>query len=428
MFSNSSISYSRFLFGTELGNTISYINQDYTEKNYSKYFSGVEDFSANIDFDYFPSPIHLVKFGAGATQHRYSPGVSLTEEDADDRLKDAYAGEYFAYIEDEFSINKALLINIGFRLAIFNVENTNFIRPQPRFSLRYKAFEHVSFKTSYSRMVQHIHLLSSSKLEMPMDLWVPATAEFEPPTSDQLAAGAAINISDGFNITVEAFYKNMDNLIEYKEGVSYAGGGVRWEDLVEKGIGWSYGTEFLFEKTKGKTTGWLAYTWSKTERQIENINFGKPFPYQYDRRHDLSIVVVHQINKHVDLSGTWVFNTGSAATVALTKYPLTGVPTYNNSLNNYFVLNYNGRNAYRLPDYHRLDLGINFRKEKERGTRTWNLSVYNVYSRRNAFMLTWRTNHEDHFIDENGRDISSKKLNVLSLFPIIPSISYSFKF
>jgi len=351
----------------------------------------------------------------------------LDRDKKNDSKNDTYANEYAAYIEDEFSVAGALSLNLGVHLSLFRVDNKNYFRPQPRISLRYKPFENIAFKASYSRMAQHIHLLNSSGLELPMDIWVPVTAKFEPPISDQLAIGTAVNLKNGFNFTVEAFYKNMKNLIEYKEGATFTGGGVSWEDIVEKGIGWSYGAEFLLERTIGKTTGWLGYTWSKTERQFENINFGKAFPYKYDRRHNVSLVVSHNFNDRIDVSGTWVFSTGSAATIATIKYPLTGIPNYRYGLT-YYVYNYNGRNGYRLPNYHRLDFGVNFKKKKKHGIRTWSFSVYNVYNRSNAFMLTLKKDYNNSFIDENGISVDSEKLYILSLFPIIPSVSYSFKF
>jgi len=427
LFSNTSVSYSRFFFNIEYSKIETYIKQDYTLENYYRYYSGIEDLAANIDFDYYPSHKHTVKFGCSATRHRYSPGVSVRKEDSRDNSKDTYANEFSAYIEDEFTSADLFSLNIGVRVALFNVENKNYFSPQPRILIRYTPFENIAIKASYSRMEQYMHLLSSSGLELPMDLWVPATADFEPPISDQLGAGTAFNFADGFNFTVEGFYKNMRNLIEYKEGATFTGGGVNWEDIVEKGIGWSYGAELLLEKTIGKTTGWLGYTWSKTEMQFNNINFGKAFPYRYDRRHNISMVVTHKFNESIDVSGTWVFNTGIATTVALSQYPLTAIPTYDPE-QTYYVYNYKGRNGYRLPNYHRLDLGINLKKKKKHGIRTWSLSVYNVYSRSNAFMLTWKTDYNEDFLDENGKSISPKKLYILSIFPIIPSVSYSFKF
>jgi hypothetical protein len=428
LFSNTSLSYSKFLFDVEYSNIKTYQEENLSVKDYYRYYSGIEDIALKIDFDYFPTQKHTFKFGSSAIRHRFSPGVSLTEEDdTDGSQKDTYANGFSAYIEDEFSVSGALTINMGVHLSLFNVERTNYFRPQPRVSLHYRPFESLALKASYSRMVQHLHLLNSSGLELPMDLWVPVTAKYEPPVSDQFAFGTAINFLNAFNLTFEGFYKNMKNLIEYREGASYTGGGVNWEDIVEKGIGWSYGAELLLEKTMGKTTGWLGYTWSKTERQFENINYGEPFPYKYDRRHDISLVVSHKFNERIDVSGTWVYSTGRAATVAFSRYPLTGVPTYN-PISTYYVYNYKGRNGYRLPDYHRLDLGVNFKKKKKHGVRTWNISVCNIYNRLNAFMLISKTDYNRGFIDENGIFVHPEKLYMFSLFPLMPSISYSYKF
>lgn len=429
LFCNTSISYSKFLFDVENSETKTNLKEDFSETAYYRYYSGVEDFAFKAEFDYFPSQKHKVSFGSGAIHHQFNPGVSTTKDnDKNNSTKGASANEFSAYVEDGFLISETFNMNFGVHLSLFNTDGKNYFRPQPRISLNYKPHENIAIKASYSRMAQHIHLLNSSGLELPMDLWVPVTARFEPPTSDQVAIGTAFTLANGFNLTVECFYKSMKHLIEYQEGASFTGGGVNWEDIVEKGIGWSYGAEFLLEKTIGKTTGWLGYTWSKTERQFDNINFGKTFPYKYDRRHNLSLVITHKFNERIDISGIWVFNTGTAATLAFTKYPVIGIPTYNSSSSTYFAYNCTERNGYRLPNYHRLDLGVNFKKQKKHGVRTWNFSLYNVYNHLNPFLLTWKTDYDNYFLDENAVAVSPKKLYILSLLPIIPSISYSYKF
>ena len=427
LFSNTSLFYSKFLFDIHYVSTITNSTTNSPAGNNYQYLSGIEDLTAKIDFDYFPTNKQIVKFGIGATRHYFSPGIYITNDGETNKNQISIsANEFTAYAEDEFSFSTELHLNVGLHLSLFNVEETNYCRPQPRISLHYKPFEKIAFKASASRMAQHLHLVTLSKLELPMDLWVPVTAKFEPPVSDQFVIGTAANLPFGLKLTVEGFYKSFRNLIEYKEGASFVGGGTFWENNVEKGIGWAYGAELLLEKTVGKTTGWLAYTWSKSERQFPTINFGKAFPYKYDRRHDISLVINHEFNKRIDFNATWVFITGQATTVALNKYAVTGIP--NDNIWVYYVQNYNGRNGYRLPDYHRLDLGVNLKKEKKHGLQTWSFSLYNAYNRANAFSLSWRTDYSDGFQDEKGRMVHPKKPYILSLFPIIPSIAYSFKF
>ena len=233
-------------------------------------------------------------------------------------------------------------------------------------------------------------------------------------TAEQVAIGAVYRIADGMDLTVESYYKKMNNLIEYKDGASFYGSSVDWENKIESGKGWAYGTEVMFSKEIGKTTGWVAYTLSWANRQFENISLGEKFPARYDSRHDINIVLSHKFNERIDIGTTWVYRTGNAGTL-FTNQVNTDIPYYNGSdmKINYF----DGRNNYRMPPYHRLDFGINFHKLKRNGVRTWNISVYNIYNRQNPYFITPDTNdHNQHVLKQT------------SLFPIIPSISYSFKF
>ncbi|GAH52227.1 unnamed protein product, partial [marine sediment metagenome] len=198
-----------------------------------------------------------------------------------------------------------------------------------------------------------------------------------------------------------------------------------WESKVEKGRGWAYGGELLIEKTIGKTTGWIGYTLSWTERQFENVNFGKVFPAKYDRRHDLSIVLTHEFNERFDIGITWVYGTGTAATLGVMQYPPPNIPGYSSYYFYSDLTEYEGRNNYRTPAYHRLDAGLNFHKQKKRGIRTWSVSIYNAYNRKNPFFLDW--GYEDYNSD-TGKYYSKPVLKQYSLFPIIPSVSYSFRF
>jgi len=218
----------------------------------------------------------------------------------------------------------------------------------------------------------------------------------------------------------------MDNLLEYKEGASFVGATTGWEDKVEMGKGWSYGAEFLLQKTTGKTTGWIGYTLSKAERQFDNLNFGEKFYARYDRRHDISVVMNHRFSNRFDLGLTWVYGTGNAVTLPTQIASVANIST-TNIMSYPFQTSYEyfgERNNYRMPSYHRMDVGFNFHKQKKHGIRTWSLGFYNVYSRQNPFFLMFQEN-SDKEKAQTGKD---RKLSQVSLFPIIPSISYSFKF
>lgn len=446
LFSNTTITYSNYQFDIGSEFIQKNITYDETKADIFKYYSGIEDIAAKVDFDYFPTPKHAIKFGTSYIHHRFTPGVTriqletenaLANNDSINKLfgnRTLDAHEISSYVEDEITLSSRFKINAGAHLSVFNVQGETFVRLQPRLSLRYKVLENWSLKASYSRMAQHVHLLSTSGINMPNDLWVPVTKDFAPPISDQVALGTALNFPHGINLTVEGFYKKMTNLIEYKDGAAFMGNATNWEDKVELGLGWSYGAEVLLEKTIGKTTGWIGYTWSKTERQFDNINFGRKFPAKYDRRHDISIAFTHEFSDKVDFGGTWVYGTGNAVTLAVMKYPQLQVPySSNNYINSSDLQDYGGRNNYRMPAYHRMDFGINFHKKKERGIRTWSISVYNLYNRMNPFMLQWDTERGDYVYNNvTGEMVFNSDpeivLKQFSLFTIVPSVSYSFKF
>ena len=224
-----------------------------------------------------------------------------------------------------------------------------------------------------------------------------------------------------FDISVEGYYKQMDNLLEYKDGASFFGSSDTWENKVCMGKGWAYGVELLVQRSFGKTTGWVGYTWAHAKRQFDRegmtINNGNVFPAKYDRRHDISITVQHKFSDRFDLSGTWVFSSGNCGTLGTQIYE--GLPDGNGYVPE--IQDFE-RNNFRMPNYHRLDLSMNFHKQKKHGIRTWNISVYNVYNHNNPFVV-----YADYHWDP-VTDSEKKVLMQASLFPIIPSVSYSYKF
>jgi hypothetical protein len=264
-------------------------------------------------------------------------------------------------------------------------------------------------------------LLSNSSLSLPTDLWVPVTAKILPMNAHQWSLGAFYELPRLFDISIEGYYKIMDNLLEYKDGASFFGSSETWENKVCLGKGWAYGIEFLVQRSFGKTTGWIGYTWAHSKRQFDRegmeINGGKVFPAKYDRRHDISITVQHKFSERFDLSGTWVFSSGNCGTL--------GTQIYDGMMNEWGyipTINALERNNFRMGNYHRLDLSVNFHKQKKHGIRTWNISVYNVYNHNNPFIV-----YTNYSWDEASQT-EKKKLMQASLFPIIPSVSYSFKF
>ncbi|MDA3927805.1 MAG: TonB-dependent receptor [Prolixibacteraceae bacterium] len=432
LFSNTTFIYSKFFFDIESQRFDRDLVNDTQVETSFRYSSGIEDLTGKIDFDYFPNSNQSIKFGAQYTHHYFTPGASndikkydnIQAENIDSVFgnRNINATELSAYIEDDIKFSSTLKANIGFHISAYNVDGKTFFRPQPRISLRYKVKDNWSLKGSYSRMAQHVHLLTTSNIDLPTDLWVPVTKQIAPPVSDQLAVGTAISLKEGLNLTIEGYYKKMNNIIAYKEGASFIDSGNDWESKIEKGEGTSYGVEFMLEKTVGKTTGWIGYTLSKTTHQFDEINFGKSFPAKYDRRHDVSVVLSHKFSERFDISGCWVYATGNAVSLSLSKAPIANIP-HSYSRDEYTPY-YPGRNNYRMPAYHRMDIGMNFHKKKKRGIRTWNISAYNAYNRKNAFLLMWLENGDTMSPNLGGE----QQLTKISIFPIIPSVSYSFKF
>lgn len=435
LFLNTTASYTRYRF--ILGMNEQYSEQPSFNSDYNYklgYNSGIEDYSARIDFDYIPNNNHDIKFGVNYTYHSFKPGViSLKEKTSWDIPqstasgdKPIYTSEMSLYLEDNITFTDYLKMNIGLHNSTFSVQQKIYNSLEPRISSRILLSDVWSVKAAYARMSQHIHLLTNSNVSMPTDLWVPVTKRIEPMTANQYSLGLFYNFMNEIDFSLEGYYKTMSNIIEYKDGASFWGSSTGWEDKVAMGDGWSYGVEFLAQRSFGKTTGWVGYTWSKSDRLFdrpgEELNFGKSFPAKYDRRHDISLVASHKFSEKIDISGTWVFSSGNSGTLALQTYE--GIEADQYGSDNHRLEYISSRNNYRYPNYHRFDIGVNFHKQKKYGKRTWNLSVYNAYNQLNPFVIY--INEDGYWNGEDWVDVL--KLKQVSLFPLIPSISYTYKF
>jgi outer membrane cobalamin receptor len=425
LFMNLTTTYTKYHFNTlseQLNET--FINQVLTERQRYKleYNSGIRDLGLRADFDYSLNANHQIKSGISVTNHNFNPGVKslsgsvitadTTMNVGGDQIA-TYEVDYYA--EDEIKINSRLRLNAGLHASNLVVESKIYASLQPRFQLNYKLKENWALKASFSTMTQYMHLLSNTTFGLPMDLWVPATAKIKPQQSWQAAMGISHSLRNNYELTIETYYKRMSDLIEYKEGASFFQEFSNWDEKVAvNGKGDSYGIEVLLQKKEGKTTGWIGYTLSWSNRQFDELNFGKTYPYRFDKRHDLSIVVSHKLKKSIELSGVWVFSTGTAMTIPIAFYQQS---TDNAWWGGYTITEYSERNAVRMPVYHRLDLGINFIKERKKYTRIWNLSIYNTYGRKNPF-----------FIYYSNQDKEGSGFKQLSVLMFIPSISYQIKF
>lgn len=431
LFMNITEAYTRYRFNMKIGEEESNTNpgQTYHYNWEIGYMSSIYDLSTRADFFYTPNTKHDVKFGTAYTYHTFRPGVYALKASSNDNDNEytykndtafgdtnIYSHEFTAYVEDNFSPIEALKINAGVHFSSYFVQDKAYFSVEPRMSARVLITDRFSLKAGFAKMSQYIHLLSNNSISLPTDLWVPVTKNILPMKSYQYSFGAFYELPDIAQLSIETYYKTMYNLIEYKDGASFLGSSTGWENKVVMGDGKSYGMEFLAQRSFGNTTGWIGYTLAKStrlfNREGQELNNGREFPAKYDRRHTIKFTVSHKFNKKIDASASWVYMTGNTATLALQYYQ-----SYQNSSSWYYnsqIPYISERNNYRYNPYHRLDLSINFHKQKKHGIRTWNISVYNAY------------NHNNPFIVLPNDD--SKQLIQYSIFPIIPSISYSFKF
>lgn len=432
LFSNASFIVSNYNFSvTEESH---YENSDYE----LRYSSGIRDFAVKYDLDFRPSPKHYIRTGLISTYHRFRPSAVVVKDEALDdfrnEINDINAVESGIYIEDDFRASSRLKFNIGLRASHFINEGKQYLRPEPRFSARYMLTENLSAKASFANMNQYVHLLTQTGIGLPTDLWVPATGNVPPQRSNQVAAGLARDLPQkDITISLEGYYKKSDDIIAYKEGASFlllddpeSADEVSWEDNVTSGQAWSYGVELLLQKKIGRFSGWIGYTLSFTQLQFDSLNFGEKYWARYDRRHDASVVAIYKLKenkeeqKKMTISMTWVYGTGNAITLPVAQFKAgPNDPVGGNGERYYYseLNEYGERNSFRMAPYHRLDLSLQFHKRISWGDRTFELSFYNLYNRKNPFFYYADTK-------SNGERV----LKQVSLFPLLPSISYTVKF
>jgi hypothetical protein len=418
--------------------TIGATNQSVSNDNFElKYSSTINDYGLKYDFDYRPLPNHSIRFGLSAINHNFSPSAVVIKSGSTDLFNKSIdviqSIESGIYFEDQIKLDEFKIMP-SLRISAYSIGGKTIMNPEPRMSFSYNISSDQAIKFAYSVMNQYMHLLSSSGISLPTDLWIPATENLKPMRSQQIALGYAKDFKKGVSFNFETYYKTMQNIIQYKNGASFyltdfdpsgSSDARAWENQVTSGIGTSYGAEFFLQKQMGQFSGWIGYTLSWTTLQFDELNNGKPFYAKYDRRHDLSLVGIYRINKEITLSATWVYGTGNAISIPqgvmagnshqLSSYPTIWDPNINipNS-----QIDYGTRNSFRMEPYHRLDVGLRISKKREHGVRTWEFSLYNAYNRSNPFFYYGSRN----FIT------NSMTLRKITLFPVIPSISWSFKF
>lgn len=439
LFSNVTLIYSNFDYGIKI---------DLSETQNFKVQSGIDDVGLKADYSWYPNPSHTVYYGIQSTYHIFQPGkfepIRETSIFNADALPQKYALESSAYVDHKWVVNPRITFRYGLRATRFDamgkskeyafhrdITNTlvvddtteyaagkiikTYYGLEPRFSASYAVNEKISIKTTYDHTYQFLHQVSNSATTLPTDLWMPSGIHVKPQINDQVALGYFHQPFSGFEYSMEIYYRWMSNQIDYRDNASLV-----FNELVEAellfGKGYSYGAEWMFSKTSGKFTGWISYTLAWTKRKIAEINNGEAYPVKNDRRHNLSITGTYKIRPRVSLAGVFIFATGNAVTFPSGKYVFDGE-----------VIDYYAeRNGYRMPPYHRLDLSVTIDNKKKEGKRlesSWNFSVFNAYMRSNAFGIVFEEKKDDNGIG-TGKTVAKQ----ITLFKIVPSITWNFKF
>jgi hypothetical protein len=428
LFSNTSLIYSNY----------NYLIQSFITDNEFKATSAINDFNLKEDMQYFINPKHTLMFGINAVNHDLKPGSvtsTSTSRSNNNTIQSRHGIETAAYISDDWHVSEKLNLLYGLRLSNIDLVgpgtyntydaagNTigsttyasgavakSYLNLEPRFSASYAINDQNSVKLSYNRNTQNVHILNNSTSSTPTDLYVLSSNNIKPEIADQLSTGYFKNFDENaYEFSGEIYYKWLQNQIDYKNGAQLIAN-PNVESQLVYGVGRAYGLELFLKKKYGKFNGWIGYTLSKTEGKFNGISNNNYFPNKYDRTHDLSVVGIYQLNKRWTFSGTFVYGTGDAVTYPTGKYTIGGLTTYY----------YSSRNSYREPSTNHLDLGATLDgKQHIRYHSSWTFGIYNVYNRKNPYTITFR---------DSKTNPGSTEAVETSLFGIVPSVTWNFKF
>ncbi len=437
------------VFGGKIFNNITVAYTRYAYRNYNLSEKTTNDDNSNSFFEEYQFlsnlhdlifktelevPVYKNRIRAGGIyiRHFFNPGsVSHSEKQKINQVEtilnspdpniNLCADEFAAYIEYNWHLKKKLSGNIGVHSNNYLIDNKIFPSFEPRILLNYLLLKNLSVKAFYCVMKQNLHLLTNSNTGLPSDLWLPSTSKIKPEKSQQFGIGIAHTTKNNYEFSIEAYVKSLENLIEYKEGILVYQSSLTWDEKTETGgIGSVKGIEFLLQKKVGKVNGWVGYTLSKNFRQFDNLNNGLSFPYLYDQRHQFSLVINYELNDKLSLSGTWLYHSGHSITLPTGKYQIININYSDSYYDDRTIMSdvhiYSEKNGYRMPDYHRLDFGLNFTKPTKRGISKWTIGIYNVYNRQNAYYLYFKTTNE------------KTSLYQQSLFPLLVNFGYSYIF
>lgn len=395
--------------------------------------NAIHDLSVDASLAFIPSDRTIIRLGTQYTHHRYTPEEEIQESTSlpsgnGNNESRVIANEWNAYLEGDLEVFHWLRFNAGMHGSFFRVEGKQYQVFEPRVSADFRLSPVVSLKAGYARMSQFVQQVSDNYISLPTDYWLPITRNFSPLTSDQFSAGIYVSPDKKYTFSVEGYYKKMDHLLEYRD--DYKDLQVTsWEDRLTSGSGRAYGADFQAEADFGKLHGFIGYGLMWSDRLFADQNGGKRFPSKYDNRHKVTLSATWKCSERVELNAGWVFMTGNRVTLSLENYsypdgyPTNIVPSYPHK-DEEMLDYYAGKNNVRLPAYHRLDVSINIYRSLRRGrTGIWNVSLYNAYSRMNPIMI--EKNNQKQSMD--GTSLAPR-FRQFALFPIIPSVSYTYKF
>ncbi len=427
LFANTSFLFSDYYYGYIIGRA----GNKFTIE------AGIRDYALKQDYSYYLNPKNTIRFGFNSTYHQFQPSQLVSENDNINSLiaDQKHAIESGIYVSNEMQITKKLKAVYGLRFSLFNqfgpgdlysfdnnnniTDTTNYLPGQhiqtywglePRLALTYQVHDNTKLELGYHRIHQYVHLLTNSTSAAPNDMWIPSTNLVKPQIADQISLGIKQSfLNDKINITLEGYFKNLQNQVDYENGADILLN-AKIESQILNGKGMAYGGELLVQAKFGNFNGWLSYTLSRTEYQFEEINFGQPYLAKQDKTHDISIVGTYELKKRWVFSLAWIFQTGNAVTFPSAKYEINGQKV------SYFT----ERNGYRMPPSHRLDIAVTFRNKVTKKFRSsFTVGVYNVYNQYNPYSISFR---------ENETDPSKTDAVQLSLFGIVPTVTWNFSF
>ena len=445
-FSQTLLGYTQYKFLTSARATES-INSQLASSTELAQFSKISDLILKQDFDYYFSSIHRFQMGLQISAKSFLPDVNLFQSQFQQTTIDTSFNQvvynsqtYASYFSHTFEPLPQFSLVSGIRGELFSTNGFTFPSIQPRINTRVSLNENTSIKAGYSFIKQYLHLLTNSGLGLPTDLWVPATNQISPSSSHQMILGFYHDFPLGLITSVEAYYKTMDNVIEYKEGASYYNSFENWENQVIQGKGRSFGLEFFLHKPLGKTNGWVSYSIANTQRRFGEINQNAWFPFRYDRRHNVSAFISQKLSKKGRIiSATWMYQSGARVTVPtnLTYTPfdifleLQGVADnlitlYTTNIFGELYANAPERNNFTMRPFHKLDIAYKLSRIIKKRERTWTFGVYNLYARQNPYYLFLRRAFEyDPVI---GSSVIKSQLTEYSFLIWLPYFSWDIKF